>query len=138
MALSEEELGFDAQVDQEESFLLMDEFLPPEAEEQLCVEFMDTLAIATPPANTIPAESETESATDVQLQSSVLPQKEADAVSSSPCVRRVKLRSKTTVPPDSPFNVNPKPVSAEGKKPGEPSEKGNLTWWLEVDERSQE
>ena len=54
-------------------------------EEQLCVETTDLPAIPILPAIANPAESEAESATDVPLQSPVLPQKEADTVSSSPC-----------------------------------------------------
>ena len=40
------------------------------------------------------------------------------------------------MPPDSPFNVKATPVSVEGNEPSEPSEKGDLGWWLDLDEEA--
>ena len=124
-------MGFDDAIAQEESFLLEDALLPPEAEEPCLVETTDIPAIPIVPANADPASPEAESATDEPVHVAVLPHSEDVTVSSSPSVRRVRLRSKTTDPPDSPFNVRPTPVSVEG---AEPSQEGDLAWWLDMDE----
>ena len=99
------------------------------------VETTDIPAIPIVPANANTADPEAESATDEPEPAhiAVLPHIEDVTMSSSPCVRRVRLRSKTTMPADSPFNVRPTPVSVEG---AQPSEKGDLAWWLDMDEHA--
>ena len=125
--MSGEEWGFADAIEQEEGFLLEDDFVPPEAEEPFIVSDSKPKNPLPQHASTLLALSLAEAAaTDEPLQTAVLPHSEDVTVSSSPCVRRARLRSKTTVPPDSPFNVKPTPVSVEGKEPGEPSEKGDL------------
>ena len=90
--MSDEEWEFDDAIEQEESFLLEDAFLPPEAEEPFLVETTDIPAIPIVPANANPADPEAESATDEPAHIAVLPHSEDVTVSSSPCVRRKRLR----------------------------------------------
>ena len=112
------------------------EFIFPVSEEVFLVEETDIPASPIPPETARPAEPEVEAATILPLQSHVLPEQETGIVSSSPCVRRVRLSSKTTLSPDSPFNVTATPVGVNGKAPCEPSENGDLGWWLGLDEEA--
>ena len=133
MPLSDEEWGFDAAIEQEESFLQDEEFLPPEAEELGLVQTAHAPALPILPADEVPAEPEAEPATEEPPHSAVLPQSEVDTVSLSPCVPRRRLRSKTTAPLDSPFNVKPTPPGVEAKSSGEPVAPGGLSWWRDMD-----
>ena len=101
--MSDDEWGFDDAIEQEASFLLQDEFLPPEPEEPFLVESTDVPALPIMPADANPAESEAQAATDEPLHTAVLPHIEDVTVSSSPCVRRVRLRCKTTPPTRQPL-----------------------------------
>ena len=98
MSMSDDEWGFDDAIAQEESFLQEDAFLPPgaEAEEPFLVETTDTPAIPIVPANANPAEPEAEPATDESAHIAVLPLSQDVTMSSSPSVRRKRLRDKTT------------------------------------------
>ena len=64
----------DDAIEQEESFLLQDEFLPPEEEEPFLVESTDIPQIPNSPANGNPAAAEAEAAADEPLHQAVLPE----------------------------------------------------------------
>ena len=119
---------------QEESFLLQDEFHPPQKEEPFLVVSTDIAPIPNSPGNANPAEAEAETAADEALHEAVLPESQEDTVSLSPCVPRLRLRCKTSAPPDSPFNVKRPLVGVAAQAPDQALEKGDLTWWLGMDE----
>ena len=137
MPMSEDEWDFEDAVEQEDSFMQMEGCLLPELEELLLAEDTDIPASPIPPATVHPAETEAEASTVSSSPCAhVLPEQEADIVSSSPSVRRARLRSKTTAPPYSPLNVTPTPVGVAKRATGDPSVKGDLGWWLDLDEEA--
>ena len=123
--MSEEEWGFDDAIEQEESFLLQDEFLPPEEEEPFLVVSTDIALTPKSPEDANPAEAEAEAAEE-PLHEAVLPESQEDTVSLSPCVRRLRLRCKTSGPPDSPFNVKRALVGVAAQAPDQALEKGRF------------
>ena len=76
MSMSDEERGFDDAIAQEESFLLEDALLPPEAEEPCLVEPTDIPAIPIVPANA-----------DLQVQKQSLPRTSRRTLLCCPTVR---------------------------------------------------
>ena len=134
--MSDDEWAFEDGIAEEESFMQMEECLLPVSEEPIVIEEPDVPASSMPPVTARHAEPEAEVVPILPVQSHVLPEQETDTVSSSPCVRRVRLRSKTKAPPDSPFNVMPPPVGVKSQALGEPSEKGDVGWWLALDEEA--
>ena len=132
--MSDDDWGFDAAIEDEMSFMQEDEL---QRDRSLAAGFDGGCTGPPSPAAAASADSADAIAElDEPMPSAVLPEAADDTVSSSPRVRRVKVRGKTTTPYPVPWPRAAAPVIVEAEAPGEPSKAADLSWWVDMDEEA--